>query len=462
MPVKVVGSEIVASSGSRPMRSSRSGSSSSGRAGSRGWPGKTQTLTLDVHDSDRSTQHALPHPAQGAPLTLRFKSPVAGLRVRHIAEAPDAQRAAARRSTVVTLPHNGTAGTMFVAAQIRPWETSPTAQISYFPGRHRDRRRHPKPGATINPTTPITLNFSKPVSKVLGSHTPTLTPATTGSWQQITSHAIQFVPSGYGYGLDAKVQIAMPNGVRLLGGTAGHRPRRAAGRSRADRHARPAAPGRPRLPAAEVQLRRQGRRQHGRRPGERRGQPAEGHLQLALPEHARRAQELWQLGASGVMTQGALMVFETDHGLTADGLPGPAVWKALINATSTPASTFGYTFVTVTRPAPGVHDALAQRQDGHLDPGQYRHLPAPTATGTYPVFEHLTSTTMCGTNPDGSPLQRSRDPLGQLLQRWRRSALLRPRLVRIPAVHGCVEMPVQRPRRGVPLHADRHAGPRQP
>jgi lipoprotein-anchoring transpeptidase ErfK/SrfK len=27
---------------------------------------------------------------------------------------------------------------------------------------------------------------------------------------------------------------------------------------------------------------------------------------------------------------------------------------------------------------------------------------APTATGTYPVFEHLPVTTMSGTNPDGS------------------------------------------------------------
>ena len=31
------------------------------------------------------------------------------------------------------------------------------------------------------------------------------------------------------------------------------------------------------------------------------------------------------------MTQGALMAFENDHGLTADGVAGPAVWKALIS-----------------------------------------------------------------------------------------------------------------------------------
>ena len=91
--------------------------------------------------------------------------------------------------------------------------------FSYFPGGGTATAvGYPKPGSTINPTTPITLSFSKPVSKVLGSHRPTVTPATSGTWKQISSHRIQFVPSGYGYGLDAHVQITMPSGVRLVGG----------------------------------------------------------------------------------------------------------------------------------------------------------------------------------------------------------------------------------------------------
>jgi len=42
---------------------------------------------------------------------------------------------------------------------------------------------------------------------------------------------------------------------------------------------------------------------------------------------------------------------------------------------------------------------------------------APTATGTYPVFEHLTSTTMSGTNPDGSHYSDPGIPDVSLLQR---------------------------------------------
>src|ERR1700691_5188026 len=73
----------------------------------------------------------------------------------------------------------------------------------------------------MGPSTAITISFCKPVSKVLVSRMPTLTPATTGSWHKISSHAIRFTPSGYGYGLDAKVQIALPSGVRLVGGQSG-------------------------------------------------------------------------------------------------------------------------------------------------------------------------------------------------------------------------------------------------
>ena len=43
-------------------------------------------------------------------------------------------------------------------------------------------------------------------------------------------------------------------------------------------------------------------------------------------------QGFWQPGASGTMTQGALMMFEDQHGMIADGIAGPAVWKALIAA----------------------------------------------------------------------------------------------------------------------------------
>ena len=45
---------------------------------------------------------------------------------------------------------------------------------------------------------------------------------------------------------------------------------------------------------------------------------------------------------AGVMTQGALMAFENEHGLATDGVAGPTVWKSLLTAAvNGKPSTFG-------------------------------------------------------------------------------------------------------------------------
>src|SRR5581483_11707910 len=41
---------------------------------------------------------------------------------------------------------------------------------------------------------------------------------------------------------------------------------------------------------------------------------------------------MWAPGTFGEMTKAAIMAFENNNGMTADGDPGPQVWKALINA----------------------------------------------------------------------------------------------------------------------------------
>ena len=59
---------------------------------------------------------------------------------------------------------------------------------------------------------------------------------------------------------------------------------------------------------------------------------------------------MWQPGTSGVMTRGAVMAFENDHGITPDGVAGPTVWKALLSAAvAGHSSSFGYTFVSVSK-----------------------------------------------------------------------------------------------------------------
>ncbi|HWE70449.1 MAG TPA: L,D-transpeptidase family protein [Acidimicrobiales bacterium] len=113
---------------------------------------------------------------------------------------------------------------------------------------------------------------------------------------------------------------------------------------------------------------------------------------------------LWTEGAENVITKGALMNFENQHGLTVDGLAGPKVWTALqADVTAAKTNANPYTYVLVSKNLP---ENLTLYNNGAV---QFAAIPvntgvpgADTTDGTYPVFEHIPSSRMQGTNPDGS------------------------------------------------------------
>ena len=113
---------------------------------------------------------------------------------------------------------------------------------------------------------------------------------------------------------------------------------------------------------------------------------------------------LWTEGSENVITKGAVMNFENQHGLTVDGLAGQKVWSALLADLATnKANPNPYTYVYVSKQLP---EALTLYENGApVMAGVPVNTGAPgadTADGTYPVFEHVTSSRMQGTNPDGS------------------------------------------------------------
>jgi lipoprotein-anchoring transpeptidase ErfK/SrfK len=142
------------------------------------------------------------------------------------------------------------------------------------------------------------------------------------------------------------------------------------------------------------------------------------------------------------MTKGAIMAFETDHDMTADGVPGDAVWKALIDAIiAGKRSTFGYTFVQVSEGSP---EGESTWHNGHtvVSGAVNTGVPAaPTAQGIFTVFEHALSVTMEGTNPDGSHYDDPGVPYvsyfngGDALHGFIRGSY------GFPQSDGCVEMP---------------------
>ena len=113
---------------------------------------------------------------------------------------------------------------------------------------------------------------------------------------------------------------------------------------------------------------------------------------------------LWTEGYQNVITKGAVMNFENQNGLTVDGLAGPRVWSALLTdvATAKPNAD-PYTYVFVSKQLP---EALTVFENGAPVlanvPVNTGAPGADTVDGTYPVFEHVTSSRMVGTNPDGT------------------------------------------------------------
>jgi hypothetical protein len=404
--------------------------------------GSRQRLSLSLTTPAASLRSHYITVAHNAPLRLHFKSPIEAFDYgpsRHLV-----RHVFGKARTVVTLPRNSDAGSTYVSAAPRRWENAGQAMVSWFPaGSSASAVASPTPGSQIKPNTRITLNFSKPVSKALGSHRPILSPATPGHWRNLTSHAIEFVPDGYGYGLGAKVSIAMPNGVHLVGGQPG-----------AGSDGGWTVPG-----GSTVRLQQllsildylplkfnyAGGTGVGLTPAAQENaavNPPKGTFSWRYSNTPDALKSFWQVGASGTMMEGALMAFETDHGMTADGQPGPVVWKALINAVLTDKhSTFGYTFVDVSVASQSLtlwHSGKTVISGTPVNTG----IPsAPTATGTYPVYEHLPSTTMSGTNPDGSHYSDPGIPWvsyfngGDALHGFTRASYGSPQSL------GCVEMP---------------------
>ena len=396
----------------------------------------TLTLTTPVA-SLRSHYITIP---KGGDLRAHFKAPISaytfGTTTAHMKRTVLAQP-----TSVITLPHSGLAGTVYMSAVPRTWEKSRTASVSYFPaGKTATALASPAPGATIKPDTPITLTFNKPVSKALGSHMPPVSPD-AGAWHTVNDHTIRFEPTGYGYGLAAKVQLALPSGVRVLGGQAGSSDNTASYR----------------VPGGSIVRLQQLLAQLGYLPLTFKGadvphtntaqeaaavDPPKGTFTWKYANTPAALKGFWKAGAYGTVTKGAIMAFENDRGMLADGLPGPAVWKALIAAAiSGHASTFGYTFVSVSVASQSLnlwHSGKTIIGGTAVNTG----IPqAPTATGTYPVYEHLTSTTMSGTNPDGSHYSDPNIPWvsyfngGDALHGFTRASYGSPQSL------GCVEMP---------------------
>ena len=112
--------------------------------------------------------------------------------------------------------------------------------------------------------------------------------------------------------------------------------------------------------------------------------------------------ELWARENAQVI-RGAVMAFESQHGLAMDGAATARVWSALLTAVHRgEANRGGYTYAIGSEASP---ETLTVYNNGSIVVHTLANtgIPAaPTAQGTFPVYQRLRSQVMQGTNPDGS------------------------------------------------------------
>ncbi|WDL95548.1 L,D-transpeptidase family protein [Alicyclobacillus sp. ALC3] len=101
------------------------------------------------------------------------------------------------------------------------------------------------------------------------------------------------------------------------------------------------------------------------------------------------------------LTEGAVIAFEHQNGLTVDGIAGPQVWSTLLGSSAkTDAYPVSYILVQKSHP-----ETLQLWDAGHwvlTSDANTGVQGATTVDGTFPVYLRYRSQTMTGTNPNGT------------------------------------------------------------
>ncbi len=296
----------------------------------------------------------------------------------------------------------------------------------------------PATGATnVAPSTALTVALSTPLAA--GSALPFFTPAIPGNWSDLSVNELQFVADGP-LVPGAQETMTLPGGPTGMLAADGQRLGKTVTVSFS------VAPGSTlRLQQLLAQL--------GYLPvsftaasqptsPQQEADPQQGTWSWRWANLPTALTSLWTPGSANVITKGAVMAFETQHGLATTGTAGPATWTDLLQAAATGTTDpqpYAYVYVSKTLP-----ESATVYQNGaqvYSTPANTGVAAAPTATGTFPVYARYKSTTMTGTNPTGSHYVDPGIPWvsyfngGDALHGYVRGSY------GFPQSDGCVEMP---------------------
>jgi hypothetical protein len=382
------------------------------RSGWLGWlVGATEVVHAVVRTPAAHLTSALVHPQAGAPVRVHFSAPVQVVSVRVAdAEPRFLHLDQPRRVVSIGLAAVGdtAAGTALVAGAPRRWERLPSpVRVSWFSAGPAPKVLvRPAPLTRLAPSAPIVLTFSRPVAEVLGAARPALIPRTSGAWHEPNPNTLVFQPSGLGFPLARRVHLRLPRAVQVISGAdpddlrtvSWQVPRGSVLRMEQllaelgylPLRWRPTGPPVVLTPTAQVGAA---------------VEPPPGRFAWRYAKTPEALKGIWSSDElRPVLVRGAIMAFESSHGLTADGYPTMALLRALIRAElAGRRAGGGYTYVYVSETLP---QTLTLWHNGRIvlrTPVNTGISSRPTALGTYPVYLHLSETTMQGTNPDGTP-----------------------------------------------------------
>ncbi len=123
------------------------------------------------------------------------------------------------------------------------------------------------------------------------------------------------------------------------------------------------------------------------------------------PGYPAELHSLWSPdSAANVVVRGAIMAFQSQHGMTIDGNVTQRLWTALFKADErAQQNPNGYTYAIASKALAGDADDLAQRPHRAAQPGEHRHpgraRPSTARSRSTCAYRFQI---MSGTNPDGS------------------------------------------------------------
>lgn len=250
---------------------------------------------------------------------------------------------------------------------------------------------------TVPSNTVLRLHFSQPVKA--GGPTPSITPPVTGTWQR-SGKSLVFTPSAP-FVPYQKYTVTVPGGPTGIEGVDG------LGLSANATVSFTVAAGSVlRLQQLLAQLNYlpvSFTEPVGVAPQDM-AEPQAGTMPWRWSGTPTSLMDVWAQGQPGIVTKGAVMAFETQNGLSVDGVAGPQVWSTLLaDVAANKVSTAPYTYVLVSKTLP---EHLTAWVNGAP---QFQHIlvntgvkGATTTDGTFTVFEHVKASTMIGTNITGS------------------------------------------------------------